>query len=191
MKVERAAAVAQAIRQQIPLKPDWLALEYGCGTGLLSFALQPYLKAITLADSAPGMLDVLSAKIAHAGIANMTPLLLDLEQDSSYSVKVDFIYTLMTMHHVQDVQQVLSVFYNLLNPGGWIGISDLDREDGTFHSAGFTGHQGFDRQDLTELLIRTGFTRLSFSTPYTIRRGADALQQKYPLFLAVGYKSLV
>ena len=39
-KVERARAVAEAIRKAIPLTANMSALEYGCGTGLLSFALQ-------------------------------------------------------------------------------------------------------------------------------------------------------
>jgi len=38
-KVERARVVADAIRSVIPLSKDMHALEYGCGTGLLSFAL--------------------------------------------------------------------------------------------------------------------------------------------------------
>ena len=39
-KVERARVVAEAIRAAIPLSKEITALEYGCGTGLLSFALQ-------------------------------------------------------------------------------------------------------------------------------------------------------
>ena len=57
-KVERARVVAEAIRKAIPLEHSMKALEYGCGTGLLSFALQPDLGQITLADTSQGMLDV-------------------------------------------------------------------------------------------------------------------------------------
>ncbi len=63
-KVERARVVADAIRKTIPLSQEMKALEYGCGTGLLSFALQPDLGEITLADTSQGMLDVLREKIA-------------------------------------------------------------------------------------------------------------------------------
>ncbi len=35
-KVERARAVAEAIRRSIPLSSGMNALEYGCGTGLLA-----------------------------------------------------------------------------------------------------------------------------------------------------------
>ena len=53
-KVERARVVADAIRKSIPLSNEMNALEYGCGTGLLSFALQSDLGQITLADTSQG-----------------------------------------------------------------------------------------------------------------------------------------
>src|SRR5512141_2577390 len=77
-RVERARAVADAVRQAIPLSNNMKAFEYGCGTGLLSFALQSDLGQITLADTSQGMLDVLSEKIAETGVDNMHPLQLDL-----------------------------------------------------------------------------------------------------------------
>src|SRR5512133_882385 len=80
-KVERARAVADAIRKTIRLSNRMNALEYGCGTGLLSFALQSDLGCITLADTSQGMLDVLSEKITNAGVGNMHPLRLDLTSD--------------------------------------------------------------------------------------------------------------
>ena len=58
MKVARAAAVADGIRRRIPLDAATRALEYGSGTGLVSFALRPPLERVTLADSAPGTLDL-------------------------------------------------------------------------------------------------------------------------------------
>ena len=58
-KVERAKRVAEVIKKTICLTKDMTAFEYGCGTGLLSLNLYPYLNNIYLADSAEGMLSVL------------------------------------------------------------------------------------------------------------------------------------
>ncbi len=63
MKAARAQAVADAIRARVPLAPTMTGLEYGCGTGLLSFALHPNLGRIALADNSAGMLAVLQQKI--------------------------------------------------------------------------------------------------------------------------------
>src|SRR5690349_11117165 len=99
-KVERARVVADSIRRAIPLSTKMKALEYGCGTGLLSFALQSDLGQITLADTSPGMLDVLKKKIADAGVMNMHPVRLDLTSDPLPSERYDLIYSLMVLHHI-------------------------------------------------------------------------------------------
>jgi len=185
IKQERALAIAAAIRQRVPLTPDWSALEYGCGTGLLSFALQANLGRITLADSSPGMLAVLDEKIAAAHLHHLHPLALDLMTDSPPAERYDLIYTLMTLHHVADADRLLRIFHDLLRPGGWLGIADLDEEDGSFHGAGFTGHNGFDRETLQVQLLKAGFNSVDFSTGYLMKKATDQGLREYPLFLAV------
>jgi 2-polyprenyl-3-methyl-5-hydroxy-6-metoxy-1,4-benzoquinol methylase len=181
---ERAEAVAKAIRREVNLSNKMSALEYGCGTGLLSFALQPFPGSITLADSSPGMLKVLQEKIDANAITNMKPILLDLVNDPMPIEKYDLIYTLMTLHHITDTQSILGKFHSMLKPGGILCISDLEKEDGTFHTYEFHGHHGFDRQELLELLINTGFISIRFMAPYIVNKDA----RSYPLFLAVGGK---
>ena len=117
-KVERARAVAEAIRSAIPLTPNMSALEYGCGTGLVSFALQADLGQITLADTSQGMLDVLSEKIAAAGVTNMHPARLDLSTDPLPAERFDLTYSLMTLHHIEDAKGILKKFHALLEPSG-------------------------------------------------------------------------
>jgi ubiquinone/menaquinone biosynthesis C-methylase UbiE len=185
IKQERALAIAAAIRQRVPLTPDWSALEYGCGTGLLSFALQADLGRITLADSSLGMLAVLEKKIAAAGLTHWRPLALDLMADPPPAEHYHLIYTLMTLHHVADVDRLLQIFYDLLHPAGWLGIADLDQEDGSFHGAGFTGHCGFDRAALRAQLLRAGFSSVNFSTSYLMKKATDRGLREYPVSLAV------
>jgi ubiquinone/menaquinone biosynthesis C-methylase UbiE len=185
VKQERAEAVATALRQRVPLSRDWRALEYGCGTGLLSFALRADLGWITLADSSPGMLAVLDQKIAAAGLTHLHPLALDLLTAPLPAERYDLIYTLMTLHHVAEVGRLLRIFRDLLRPGGWLGIADLDREDGSFHGPGFTGHNGFDRDALRAQLTEAGFGSVEFYTAYVMKKVTGQGPREYPLFLAV------
>ena len=144
-KVERARSLADAIRKTIPLSDERKALEYGCGTGLLSFALQSDLGQNTLADTSQGMLDVLKEKIASAGVTNMHPVRLDLTSDPLPPERYDLIYSLMVLHHIHDFSGVLAKFCDLLVPNGYLLVADLDKEDGTFHTDGTTDvHLGFD-----------------------------------------------
>jgi SAM-dependent methyltransferase len=98
VRIERAVAVARAIRARIPLSPAARALEYGCGTGLLSFALQQGgpLGPITLADNSDGMLSVLSEKILAARLSHMHPLKLDLSSDPLPAQRFDLVFSLLT-----------------------------------------------------------------------------------------------
>lgn len=183
-RVERANAVAAAIREQVSLSHRVTAFEYGCGTGLLSFALQANLGPITLADSSSGMLEVLKAKIANQGVRNMTPIQLDLSTDPIPTQKYQLIYTLMTLHHIPDAYSILRSFYAMLEPSGCVCIADLDKEDGSFHKADFAGHQGFDRDELSQKLSSVGFVNIRISTCYEIPKN----ERFYPLFLAVAEK---
>ena len=184
VRIERAKAVADAMREQVNLFPEMTALEYGCGTGLLSFALQPFLGPITLADSSTGMLEVLKEKICLSGVKNMTPLQLDLSTDPLPANRYALIYTLMTLHHIPDTPDILQKFHALLEPPGFLCIADLDKEDGSFHDHEFSGHNGFERQELKELLLQIGFKKVRFTTPFAMKKGTRV----YPLFLAVGEK---
>jgi ubiquinone/menaquinone biosynthesis C-methylase UbiE len=185
VRVERANAVAVSIRQQVKLTRKMTAFEYGSGTGLLSFALQPYLGPITLADSSAGMLNVLREKIAASGASNMTPLKLDLIADPLPASRFDLLYTLLTLHHIHDTDRVLQGFHALLKLGGLLCIADLDKEDGSFHiDSDFDGHNGFERGDLNKIILKAGFASVRFSTCYESPKNG----RLYPMFLVVAEK---
>jgi len=188
VKIERARAVAQAMRAGIPLSSGLTALEYGCGTGLLSFALQPYLGQITLADSSDGMLAVLNEKIADSGIRNMASLKADFTSDPLPQTRYGLIYALMTLHHIPDTGAILSDFYSLLEKPGWLCVADLDKEDGSFHTWSFSGHNGFDRQELAKKVLDTGFAKVEFKPVFEMHKTVKGSSKAYPIFLMIAEK---
>lgn len=180
MKVDRARAVAEAIRAAVDIRPGMMAFEYGCGTGLLSFFLQDDFASITLADTSRGMLEVLSDKIKAAETANMHPVRLDLAVDPLPAQKFDVTYSLMVLHHIHETDYVLKKFHDILKPGGWFVVADLDKEDGSFHTDGSTDvHLGFGRKELQKRVEAAGFGDIRFSTAYTIAKN----EREYPIFL--------
>ena len=189
-KVERARAVADAIRKAIPLTGEMKALEYGCGTGLLSFALQSDLRQITLADTSQGMLDVLSEKIASADVKNMHPVRLDLASDPLPAERYDLTYSLMTLHHIDGTEDILRKFHSLLEPNGFLLVADLDKEDGSFHTDGTTDvHLGFDRDELQKIVEDIGFGNVRFSTAYEIKKKIGNEEKTFPVFLMTAQKT--
>ena len=188
-KVERAQAVADAIVRSVPLTSAMRAMEYGCGTGLLSFMLRPRLGEVTLADVSDGMLAVAADKIAAANDAAIHTVKLDLLVDPMPAERYDIIFSAMTLHHVPDTDAILRHFHAALETNGLLCIADLDAEDGSFHGAGFDGHLGFDRVRLGAQAREAGFATVEFSTAHEIEKMVDSRPRQYPVFLMVARKA--
>lgn len=188
---ERAERVAAAIVKTVPGLGNMHALEYGCGTGLLGFALRPHLARLTLADNSAGMLEIVRGKLAAAPVDNASLLALDLTTGVPEDfAPVDLVCTLLTLHHIPVVPALLAAFARLLVPGGRLCIADLDEEDGSFHGEGFTGHRGFSRATMTGMLAEAGYTNVTWEIVDVVRKTvAGGEEREFPLFLAVGERA--
>jgi ubiquinone/menaquinone biosynthesis C-methylase UbiE len=186
---DRANKIAAAIQAAVPLNPAMQALDYGSGTGMLSFPLQEKLSHITLKDTSPGMLAVAEEKIAAWGIGNMSTRLMDLTAAALPDERYDLIYSSMTLHHVPDTDAILAAFHSLLNPGGWLCIADLDKEDGSFHGIQVDVHHGFKRAELGMKAAQAGFAKAQFSTVFEIVKQTEAGARTYPVFLLVARRA--
>lgn len=176
---EMNRAVAAAIRDAVPLKPTMYALDFGCGTGLTGRGLFSELGKILAVDLSAGMIDQLQQRIEEEKIPSITACRMDIFTDP-LSEKFDLIFSAMAMHHVEQTGALLDRFVELLAPGGWIALADLDTEDGSFHQ-GMDGvmHQGFDRDELISELEKRGFCNGRHQTAHVIEKPGSS----YPVFL--------
>jgi ubiquinone/menaquinone biosynthesis C-methylase UbiE len=190
-KNERAQIFAKEIIKQTQPKKDWNALEFGAGTGLLSYHLKNAFENITLADNSEGMIDVLKEKVKEKSLSNFKPLLVDLLQENINIGTFNVIYSLMTLHHINDLQKVAQIFNSLLKKDGFLCIADLVEEDGTFHTnhPDFNGHNGFNKEALNKILISNGFKIKHYSVCFEIEKKLATGIKKYPLFLMVCQKN--
>ena len=78
MHLDRSLAVASELLKMIPLNSNMRALEYGAGTGLLSFILKDRFSEITMMDNSREMVNVAQEKIHAAAAKNMKALFIDL-----------------------------------------------------------------------------------------------------------------
>lgn len=193
LKTERAITIAKEMVDFIEPNKTMNAFEFGCGTGLLSYQLKDLFGTITLADTSEGMIKVLQEKIANENIKNFEPLLADLLEDG-FVVKeneYDVIYTLMTLHHILDIDKISKIFNVMLKKGGYLCIADLVKEDGSFHThvPDFIGHNGFDRVALSAILLKNGFEIAYNKIPLEIEKEFGNKIKKYPLFLMICKKT--
>jgi ubiquinone/menaquinone biosynthesis C-methylase UbiE len=187
--LERSKHIADKIREHVALNKEMDGFEYGCGTGLISFNLMPYLGSITLADSSDGMLNVLRDKIRKHNVTSMEVMKTDLIIDEIPEKKFDIIFTALTLHHIEDIETILARFNKMLNNSAFLCVAELDKEDGSFHGPDFHGHKGFDRDEMKKLFEMSGFKNVRVDTCYEIKRITEQNQTvSYPVFLMTGEK---
>ena len=189
-RIDRAKIVANEISKSIDINKNYSAMEFGCGTGLVSFNIYDKFKKITLVDSSKGMIDILESKIDKYKVNNMFPYHLDILSGNSIDMKFDVIYNSMVLHHVPDTQAIIKTFYELLNEDGYICIVDLDEEDGSFHKnySDYDGHNGFNQEALKNILISAGFKDIESNTFFYGEKIIEDQKINYSLFLMKGRK---
>jgi ubiquinone/menaquinone biosynthesis C-methylase UbiE len=189
---ERAKAIANEIKRLIPLKKQMTALEFGAGTGVTSFILKDSLKEITLMDNSSEMVKVMNSKIKTSRVKNLKTLYFNLEEVELKNAKFDFIFNQMVLHHITDIDDIITKFYNLLNPGGFLAIADLYTEDGSFHGDGFTGHKGFDIEILSNQIRKLGFTNISHRKCFVINKKiSDSETKQFDVFLLIAKRDSI
>ena len=189
-RVKLASDVANAISKQITLTSGMDVLDFGCGTGLLTFHLQPHVHSITGADSSAGMLAVFRKKIADRNLTNAKALLFDLDKGDTLSGNYHLIVSNMTLHHIRETRPLLDQFYKLTTPAGYLCVTDLDPENGQFHEDN-TGvfHFGFDRATLRKSFIHAGFDNVQDMTATEIvKPGPNGEMRRFTVFLMSGRK---
>jgi ubiquinone/menaquinone biosynthesis C-methylase UbiE len=183
-RVQLARDVAAAIIAEAEPDSETDALDFGCGTGLLTLLLQPHVRSITGVDTSRGMLEVLERKVREWNLSNVRTCHIDAASRRQPEGAYHLIVSSMTLHHVADLLPLFRMLYGLLLPGGVLCVADLDREDGSFHDDA-TGvfHFGFDRAEVMRQLAAAGFTDVRAATAAVIRKSSPARTRDYTVFL--------
>jgi len=168
-RVQNAKGIAGLIVKNIKLDKSMEVMDFGAGTGLLSYFIAPFVKKIVAVDNSPSMLVEFENKCDEFSCETEA-----IEKDLSSEIlerEFDGIISSMTIHHLEDTAALLSKLYDMLNDGGFVAIADLDSEDGTFHSDD-TGvhHYGFDRTFLENVAKEVGFKEIKFETASIIKK---------------------
>ncbi len=180
-RVDNANKIANLIKQQISLNKQMHIIDFGAGTGLLLEAIASEIGKVTAIDISPSMIEVLSKKELPCQLEIKE---LDLEKED-LDIKVDGIISSMTIHHIKDLNRLFKKFYSMLNSGGFIAISDLDKEDGSFHSVD-TGveHFGFNREEFVNLAKEVGFRNIKIEDATVISKP----HKDFTTFILIAFK---
>lgn len=187
-RVQLNRDIFRAIDQSVRMTVGMSALDFGCGTGLLSLQILERTGSVTCADSSAGMLEVLEAKVKNAGISGIRTVHLESDTGEGLSGSFDLITSAMTFHHVRYIEPLVKKLAGHLNPGGTLCVADLDPDNGKFHEDN-TGvfHYGFAREKMTGYLSDAGLAEVKSMTAAKVEKKNDTGERvTFTVFLVSG-----
>ncbi|GAB3312029.1 methyltransferase domain-containing protein [Epidermidibacterium keratini] len=193
-KLERAQRASALLRERLPLRTTDRVLDVGAGTGQLTFNLIDAIGSATISDSSAGMIEQAQLKIEQGKLTERVEARqLDLTDsaDQLEAESYDGAWSMLALHHVDDIELLLRRVRDVLRPGGWVAVIDLDADDdGAFHehNPDFDGHHGFSRDAFAQSLQNAGFTDIEISDGGIVDKEVHEQIRPFPLFLAIARK---
>ncbi|KAK9234341.1 S-adenosyl-L-methionine-dependent methyltransferase [Lipomyces kononenkoae] len=205
----------RSLANAVQARRDWIGvdwdgpvkvLDYACGTGVISRALEPYATKLIGLDVSEEMVAKYNAHARALGsnpekmsalIGNLTdkenpPL--EQFSDSKF-FDFDLIVVGMALHHMEDPTYAISRLGERLKKGGVLLVIDkllpldiYDAEEFIGDAMKTSRHRGFAKGQVTTMFKEAGIDRrfdiVVLKEPIYIRRGA--LEMKWTLFFAKG-----
>jgi len=182
-RVKRAEHIYKSIAAEITIHTDDTVLDFGCGTGLLGFNFMNEVKSVTFADASVGMLEQVKKKAENLPAGKVKLLNAATEAiRETYTI----IVSLLALHHVEPLDETLCNLSNHVAENGYICLSDLDVEDGSFHYPQIVPHNGIDREDVIRNVTKSGMRIICNKTVFIEERSVDGKKKTYPIFLIIG-----
>jgi len=135
------------------LKPGLNIADIGCGPGNTSLWLSQQVGAtgkVLAIDNSDLQLNILEKKIVDNNISNIRILNHDIYQIEQVKEHFDLIFCRFLFVHLMEPLEIIEKLYNLLNPGGYLILAELDNS--TWFS--YPLHSALQKD--TELLCEVG-----------------------------------
>ena len=185
VRLRRAKIIADKIKSYVADGQKKIAMEYGCGTGLVGLLLENAFKQLLLVDSSSEMIKQVKLKIDKQGNPNIEACCCDLMVGVPEMPKMDYIFSSLVMHHIMDTREFLHRLHSQLNSDGRVLIVDIDKEDGGFHAKypDFIGHNGYEHPGLIDIASDVGFREATVETFYHDIKMFNGKESPYSLFI--------
>lgn len=171
------------LRGMLGLADDrWTVGDLGCGTGIVTSALAPFVARVIAVDASDEMLAAARERLGDAGNVDLRAG--QLEALPIDRAVLDAATLMLVLHHVPDPAAALAEAARTLKPGGRLLIVDMlphEREEYKQQM----GHVwlGFSAEQMTRLMEGAGFEGVRVHT-----LPAEAAMRGPSLFVATGRK---
>lgn len=185
-RLERAQALARAIKEVVRLTNTTIMLDFGCGTGLLGFEFAGFVGQLWFGDTSDGMLSEVRKKAGLRRLENAHAWNVEKE---CVSTDFDLIVSSMVLHHIDNVPEQIRTLIGWLRPGGYICLCDLEKEDGSYHDGEIVPHNGFDRVYIVDILRKHGLCDITDRIVYGNKKTVNGEEKSFPVFMIAGRKA--
>lgn len=173
-RVKIAKICSDVIKEYLVDTKNKDAIDFGCGTGLIGMNLLNEFRSILFLDTSQNMLSIIDQKISDSNVVNASTLCFDFETSTQDSIRTDYIFMVQVLLHIEDFESVLSKLYEILNVEGHLIIVDFNKNEEVVSDM---VHNGFDQEQLKEIMLKIGYKDIQSKTFYTGRKlfmGQDA-----------------
>lgn len=189
-KIKLAESVSKLIKKNKNINSESHLVDIGGGTGLLTLKFKNDVQKITVIDSSKSMLDVLRDKLVINGLSNIDIIEGFFTSKTFPDDSIDIFISMLTLHHIPNIEGFLSAIYRALKPGGSFIFIDLETEAGDFHMDGVEyAHNGFDPHEIMLQLTSSGFSQIRVTPSFSItKKSKYGLEKNYPVLFMEGSK---
>ncbi len=133
------------------------ALDFGCGTGLLTEQLASAGATVHAVDTSPAMLDVLKSKVTNQQLAGVTTS----AGTPTTTQDFDLIVCSSVCSFLDDYPGTVDDLVSLLRPGGLFVQWDWERSGNDSH--------GLSKEEINDALCQAGLIDVSVKTAFSIK----------------------
>jgi ubiquinone/menaquinone biosynthesis C-methylase UbiE len=127
--------IAEHLVRELAPAPGEKALDVGSGRGAVTFPLAEAVGAsghVTGIDLANGMVEALRAQAKDHGVSNVEVLIQDAANPDFEAATFDLIASSLVLFFLPDPAAAVRRWYDLLRPGGRLGVSTFGERDANF-----------------------------------------------------------
>lgn len=162
-QLELATIIKNEIKSKLGNTSDKIALDYGCGTGLIGLQMADDFKEILFVDPSKEMIRIVDQKVEQINQANAKTIVGSFSKGDTLGIKADIIIVSLVLLHVPDTLDILKSLFQALNSKGQILIVDFDKNKKISHEK---VHNGFSQAELKKQMEEIGFNSVSSETFY-------------------------